>query len=167
MKLFQLSAMFSFIAFVLAGCQSPGVLQLSADTYVVSKSSAAGAFTNMAKLRASAIQEANAFAEKQGKIAVPLASHEVVPAHGFPSYEYQFQVLDKNDPRARGASLVPRADVVIEKTEKVTGDIRTQDTTEKKTDLYTELTKLDDLRKKGIITDEEFAAQKKRLLEKQ
>jgi hypothetical protein len=31
-------------------------------------------------------------------------------------------------------------------------------------DLYTELTKLDDLRKKGILTDEEFQAQKKKLL---
>jgi hypothetical protein len=100
------------------------------------------------------------------KIAVPLAAREVVPMHGFPSYEYQFQLLDKSDPRASGASLTPRPDVVIEKTEKITGDIRTKNTTEKKADLYSELTKLDDLRKRGIITEEEFIAQKKRLLEK-
>lgn len=34
-------------------------------------------------------------------------------------------------------------------------------------DLYTELTKLDDLRKKGILTEEEYNMQKKKLLEKQ
>ena len=33
-------------------------------------------------------------------------------------------------------------------------------------DLYTELTKLDDLRKKGIITEDEYNEQKRRLLEK-
>ena len=32
-------------------------------------------------------------------------------------------------------------------------------------DVYTELLKLDDLRKKGIITEAEFEAQKKRLFE--
>jgi hypothetical protein len=31
-------------------------------------------------------------------------------------------------------------------------------------DLYTELMKLDDLRKRGILTDEEFEAQKAKLL---
>ena len=32
-------------------------------------------------------------------------------------------------------------------------------------DIYSQLVKLDDLRKKGILTDEEFEAQKKKLLE--
>jgi hypothetical protein len=36
-----------------------------------------------------------------------------------------------------------------------------------KQDMYSELMKLDELRKKGILTDEEFEAQKKRLLEAQ
>ena len=34
-------------------------------------------------------------------------------------------------------------------------------------DLYTELAKLDDLRKRGIITQDEYNEQKRRLLEKQ
>jgi len=38
---------------------------------------------------------------------------------------------------------------------------------DKSSGLYTELTKLDDLRKKGILTEDEFQAQKKLLLEKQ
>ncbi len=36
---------------------------------------------------------------------------------------------------------------------------------EKSEDIYTELMKLDDLRQKGILTDEEFEAQKRKLLE--
>ena len=33
-------------------------------------------------------------------------------------------------------------------------------------DLYTELTKLDDLRKRGILTEDEYTEQKKKLLDK-
>lgn len=132
---------------------------------MLSRADRAGIFGNTAALKAGVIKEANEFAESQGKVAIPLASHEtpVYPGH-FATFEYQFRVVDKNDPEARRTSLVPRADVVIEKTEKISADVRTKE--DKAPDLYTELTKLDDLRKKGIITDDEFAVQKKRLLEK-
>ena len=63
------------------------------------------------------------------------------------------------------SGLVPRDDVVVEKTGNISADVRTKE--DKAPDLYTELTKLDELRKKGVITEEEFAAQKKRLFEKQ
>ncbi len=39
--------------------------------------------------------------------------------------------------------------------------------TDKKADLYVELTKLEELRKKGILTDEEFQVQKRKLLDRQ
>jgi hypothetical protein len=63
------------------------------------------------------------------------------------------------------SGLVPRSDVAVEKTDNISADLRTNE--DKAPDLYTELTKLDELRKKGVITEEEFAAQKKRLFEKQ
>jgi hypothetical protein len=119
----------------------------------------------MAKLRSSAIQEANAFAASKDKVAVAMNAREVVPAHGFPSYEYQFRLLDKNDPRSSGASLVPRADVVIEKTEHISGDIKTTTVSDNKSDFYTEIIKLDDLRKKGLITNAEYEAQKQRVID--
>lgn len=37
----------------------------------------------------------------------------------------------------------------------------------KSKDLYTELTKLDELRKKGLLTEDEYNEQKKRILERQ
>ena len=60
---------------------------------------------------------------------------------------------------------MPRADVVIEKTEKVIADITTKDKSDQKKDVYAELIKLDDLRKRGILTEAEFQTQKQKLLE--
>ncbi len=74
-------------------------------------------------------------------------------------------MVDKNDPEAGRVSLEPRPDVVIESTENINADIRTRDETEKTKDIYTELIKLDDLRERGILTQAEFDAEKKKLLE--
>lgn len=73
-------------------------------------------------------------------------------------------MVDKDDPEAKRTSLVQRADLVIEKSEKISADVRTKE--DKAPDLYAELTKLDDLRKRGILTEDEFAVQKKKLLER-
>ncbi len=69
-------------------------------------------------------------------------------------------------PEARRVSLVPRPDIVIDKTERTNAniDIHAKDQTEKPRDFYNELIKLDDLKKRGIITDAEFEAQKRKLL---
>jgi len=152
-------------ALLLVACSNPGIVKLSPDTYMLSRADRAGIFGNSAALKAGVIKDANEFAESQGKVAIPLQSHEtpVYPGH-FATFEYQFRVVDKNDPEAKRTSLVPRADVVVEKTEKISADVRTKDDSEKKSDLYTEILKLDDLRKKGLITDAEFESQKQRLL---
>jgi len=151
-----------------SGCSSTGVMQLSSNTYMISKSSSAGMFVDTASLKAGVIRQANEFAESKGKVAVATASNFTMPAHGFPTFEYQFALLEKDDPRASGVTLTPRPDIVVQKTDKVDVNIKTKDTTEKPSpDLYTELTKLDDLRKKGILTDAEFEARKKKLLESQ
>ena len=164
----QLVTLCLLVAVLLTGCSNPGVVQLSPDTYMLTKQDRGGIFGNASKLKAEVIQEANAFAASQGKVAIPLATNERPMGSGpaqFASFEYQFRVVDKNDPEVRRTSLVPRADIVIEKSEKNSADIHTKE--EKAPDLYTELSKLDDLRKKGVITEEEFAAQKKRIFEKQ
>lgn len=98
-------------------------------------------------------------------MAIPLSLREtpLVPGARFASVEYQFRVVDKSDPEARRVSLVPRPDVVIERSEKATVDIK-KDSTNRSSDFYAELIKLDDLRKRGILTDAEFEAQKKKLL---
>lgn len=152
----------------LSGCANPGIVKLSPDTYMLSREAHGGIFASASALKAGVISDANAFAESQGKVAVPLSAKEKPMGNGpaqWASFEYQFRVVDKNDPEVRRTSLVPRADVVIEKTEKITADVKTRDQTDRPKDVYAELIKLDDLRKRGILTEAEFEAQKRKLLE--
>ena len=107
------------------------------------------------------------FAEKQGKVAIPISSHfkpmGIGPAQ-WAEFEYQFRVVDKDDPEVKRTSLTPKVKVIIEKDEKLTSDKKIEDKTKETKDIYSELIKLDDLRKRGIITDEEFNARKKKIL---
>jgi len=152
----------------LGGCQNPEVIQISPGVYLLGRDDHGGVFGNKNALKAGVIRDANAFAEKQGKVAIPVSSkdHPVGVMGDWASFEYQFRLVDKDDPQARDVTLVPRADLVIEKNERVTVDIRSKDVSEKTPDLYADLMKLDDLRKKGLITDAEFEAQKQKLLQR-
>ena len=147
----------------LTGCANPEIVQLSPDTYMLSRNVGGRITGGLAGTKAEVIKQANEFAAAKNKVAIPLSARETPESFSsLGTYEYQFRVVDKNDPEFRRTSLVPRPEVVIEKSEKVTSEVRTKD--EKAPDLFTELTKLDDLRKKGIITEEEFTTQKKKLL---
>jgi hypothetical protein len=109
---------------------------------------------------------ANAFAASKGKVAVPIAATETPAAPGrMPTFEYQFRLVDKDDPSASGAALIPRADVVVEMPAPSNPPAAAPE--KKSKDVYTELLKLDDLRKRGLLTDAEFEAQKRKLLEQQ
>jgi uncharacterized protein YcfL len=154
-------------ALLLSACSNPEIVKLSPDTYMLSRQDRGGIFGNASALKAGVIRDADAFAESQGKVAIPISSNEspMWPGH-FASFDYQFRVVDKNDPEARRTSLTPRPNIVVEKDEKVSADIKTTDQSTKQADLYTEIMKLDDLRKKGLLTDAQFEAQKQKLLDK-
>lgn len=153
------------LASSLIGCANPGIVKMSEDTYMLSRTDKGGVFGNASAMKADVIREANEFAERQGKIAVPLSMNESPMYIGhFASVDYQFRVVDKSDPEAGRVNLVPRPNVVIETTERTSVDVRTKDQTERKKNVFDELIKLDDLRKRGILSDAEFEAQKKKLL---
>lgn len=97
----------------LSACTSD-VLQLSENTYMISKTSGAGAFASKSGMQAKAIKAANAFAAKQGKVAIATGSEWERPAQGFPTFTYHFMLVDKNDPRAKDRTLEKVPDVVIE-----------------------------------------------------
>jgi hypothetical protein len=161
-----LSAAISGLAMV--GCSNPGIVKLSPDTYMLTREAHGGIFASASALKAGVISDANAFAESQGKVAIPIAAREKPMGSGpaqWAVFEYQFRVVDKNDPEVRRTSLTARPDVVVEKTEKITVDVKTKDQTERSKDSYTELLKLDDLRKRGVLTDAEFQSEKRKLLE--
>lgn len=153
----------------LGACATADVVQISGDTYMISQTSAAGMFVNAGKLKADVIGRANAFAASKNKVAIPVQSEyqPPVPGRSMPSFEYEFRVVDKDDPRAAGMALLKRHDLVIQNDQTLGEDIRTKDVTQHGPDTYTELLKLDDLLKRGIITQSEFDAQKKKLLQPQ
>lgn len=155
-------------AAALAGCANPGIVKISPDTYMLAREAHGGIFASAAKLKADVIEDANAFAESQGKVAIPISAKEKPMGSGpaqWASFEYQFQVVDKNDPVVRRTQLIHNPNIVIQKTDQdATAPVSAEQ--EKKVDLYSELLKLEDLRKRGILTDAEFETQKKKILER-
>jgi len=154
----------------LTACATAEIVPMGTDVYMISQTSAGGMFTNMGTLKAEVIQRANAFAESKGKVAVAVAAKETPPAPGrMPNYEYQFRLVDRSDPRASGSGLVKTPDMVIENRNQAPAVIVNPPAREvaQPKDVYGELLKLDDLRKRGILTDAEFEAQKRKLLQGQ
>lgn len=146
--------------------QATEPIQISPNTYLISEVSHAGIFASLPKLKIKVLRKANEFAASKGLIAIPV-SLRITPAGGpaqWPEAEYQFRLVEKGDPEAAHAILVPRADTVIAMHQTI--ETKRQDSAAMP-DLYAELTKLDDLRKRGLLTDAEFDTQKKKLLEKQ
>ena len=158
--------LFIILTIYLAGCANPGVVQISPDTYLISREDHAGIFGSSSSLKAGVISDANAYASSMGKVAIPITTHETpIGIMGkWAKFEYQFRVVDKSDPEAKRTAIMPRADVVIERTDNINASVRSKDETVKAKDVYGELIKLDDLKKRGIISDTEFEAQKKKLL---
>ena len=150
------------VVLALAACATAKPIPMGNDSYIISQTSAGGIFRSMSSLKTDVIRRANAFAASKGKVAVPLAGKEspAYPGH-MPSFEYQFRLVDKNDPRAEGNALLPRPDAVVEVNQTPTSSGRPSSAS---SDLYNELIKLDDLRKRGIISEDEFKAQKQKLL---
>lgn len=145
-------------ALALAGCATnTGVLEVSPDTYMLSRTDKGGIFGDASAMKQDVIREAQDFAKAQGKIAIPVSIKEVPLRPGrFASVEYQFRVVSRDDPEARRTAIKDRADFVVERNENIKTDAGK--------DPYADLMKLDDLRKRGIVTDAEFETQKRRLL---
>ncbi len=115
------------------------VVQISDDTFVIRRSDKGGLFGNTAKMRDKVIREADEFATEKGKVAETVTLSETGKGFlRFAKIEYTFRLED------------------AEPTEKEK---------EKSIDLYSELKKLAELRDDGILTDEEFETQKKKLLD--
>lgn len=96
------------ICLLLSGCATADIVPIGANTYMISQTSAGGIFTNMSKLKSDVILRANAFAREKEKIAIPVNSITSRPVvGGMPSYEYQFTLVDKDDPRAKDIAPIP------------------------------------------------------------
>ena len=152
---------------ILFGCAiHSGVVPIGQDTYMVSRQAASG-FTGMGSLKADAFQEASQYCISQNKKIQVVNTNESQPPYvmgNFPRAEIQFMCLGEGDREYVRPKMKKGPDVVIERKDDISIDLKSDDKTGTDKDVYTELIKLDDLRNKGIITDEEFEAQKKKLL---
>lgn len=82
-----------FCICLMASCATqPDVMQVGVNRYLVSVTSAAGAFASPSGMKAKAINKANVFARKNGGVAVETSSQFNRPAIGFPTYDFYFKV---------------------------------------------------------------------------
>ncbi len=132
------------IGFVLTACSStPSIVQLTDDTYRIEKSDKGGIFGNAIEMREEVLRQADSFAAEKGKVAEKVILNERPVGFGrLARVEYTFRLVDPQQEIEAAVESI-----------------------EERGDFYTELIKLDDLRERGIITDEEFAAEKRELLD--
>ena len=151
-----------------SGCSTPwqsnGVVPISPDTFMASAVGYVG--VDMGRVKKVVFLEASNYAESKGKVMMPLATNERPATFSSnASFELQFRVVAADDPEVKRVHLTPIPDMVIEKNERIRVDVHSKDENTKSPDIYTDLMKLDDLKKKGIITDSEFEREKKHILE--
>ena len=151
----------TFVVLV-CGCANPSIVQVSPDTYLLAREAHGGIFQSAAKMKADVITEANEFAARKGKVAVPISAKEVPMGNGpaqWASFEYQFRVVDKDDPSYSRTQVVHNPNIIVRKRDP--DDAATKSKSQK----YDDLLKLDKLRQAGILTEQEFQEEKTKLLE--
>jgi hypothetical protein len=142
---------------------SPEIVALGHDTYSLTRSAENGFVRNTDKLKAQALEDAAAYCarlHKELKVVSTSEEKPFVPLTGFASAKVVFKALDANDPQLHA----PVVEAVSETGVPVVVESAAPRT---ETDvLYKDLMNLDDLRKRGLLTEEEFQAKRKKLVEK-
>ena len=138
------------LALLCCAAKSPPVVPLGDNTYSITCEAPNAFQRDLDKLKAAAQEEAAKFCSTQGKQlkVVALTTNKPYFSLGFCKATIVFRALNPGEPEL---TPIPAA----------------AETTDRPTatgDLYSDLIKLDDLRKKGILTEEEFQAEKKKAL---
>jgi hypothetical protein len=129
------------------------------DTYSITREAGSAFTRDTDKLKAKVADDAAKYCAAQGKQLKVVSLTGNVPrfSTGYAKAKIVFMALSPGDPRllAEAPSANPMAPAAF--MGPPPGRLSTDE-------LVSELTKLDDLRKKGILTDEEFQAEKKKIL---
>ncbi|HTZ21241.1 MAG TPA: SHOCT domain-containing protein [Opitutaceae bacterium] len=160
---------------------NPEIVSLGHDTYSLTRWATNGFTRKTDKIQTQALEDAAAYCaklHKELKVLSTTADKPAVPLTGFASVKVVFKALDANDPELHApvAVTIPgTATPMYVQPAAAPGYVQpaaapaVAENAPPKTAtdvLYSDLTKLDDLRKRGVLTEEEFQAQKKKLLEK-
>ena len=154
------------ILICLNGCTSSGVAQIGPDTYTIATSSE----ISPAWAKKSALKDAEKYCQSQGKYIMPFqsrtGSHVDSVGDNIATYDFTFRCLAANDPDLTRPELRdPTTNINVDENVRILDETANRGVDDS-SDLYTELQKLDQLRKDGILTEEEFQQQKKKVLEK-
>lgn len=151
---------------------SSEIVKTGPDTYMISRSEK-GFRGASSCVKAAALAEADKWCQKQGKVMKVISSSQkdMVPFTSDAYAEIHFKALDPNDPELKQPTdtgpLKNRVFRGDENNQSYSVDIQMSKTGSDKTDRYTEILKLGELREKGLITEEEFEREKVKLLESQ
>jgi hypothetical protein len=98
-------------ALLAAGCTNPGIVQVSPNTYLLSREDHGGIFGSVSALKAGVFKDAHTFAEKQGKAVIPVSAreHPVGILGDWASFELTFRLVDTNAPEARWTYVMEMA----------------------------------------------------------
>jgi len=114
------------------------------------------------KLRQEATDAANRFCQSQGKVFQLVEIKSKLPwfSTGYGWAKITFKALNPNDPilTTAAVAVAPAPGAAMAPAAPPPPQVITTD------ELYTQLLKLDDLRKKGILTEAEFEEEKKKVL---
>jgi hypothetical protein len=151
------------------GCASnSGVVPMGNNTFMVTRQAATG-FSGSGTLKAEALKEAAKFCATQGKQLKVVAITEAKPPYilaNFPKAEVVFKALDAGDPELKSEAAIDPSGIQLKVGERPPARAAI-DINEKRVavgDPYAELAKIDELHKKGALTDAEFEVEKKKIL---
>jgi hypothetical protein len=143
-----------------ASSPPPAPVSMGDNTWSIRREGGNAFVYDVDKLKAEATDAATKFCADRGKQMKVISVTGKAPffGTGYAWAKVVFKALDANDPELLAPVAVPGAPAQV-----IYAPVERRLTTDQ---LYSELVKLDDLRKKGILTDDEFQAEKKKLLSK-
>lgn len=152
-----------FVAPLARGAARPEAVALGNNTYSITCQAGTGFARDTDKLKAQALDAAAAFCTERHKELKVVSATTYKPKLMFTGYaqaKVVFKALDAGDPELTAPVSAAPSEESAPAGYQAVPERTPTDT------LYNELMRLEDLRKRGILTDEEFQAQKKKVLER-
>jgi hypothetical protein len=157
------------VALALTGCAAvttsvpnEGVEEVSENTYEIMDVDYRGVFGSEESLIRGNVKKSTAFASSHNKVAVPIKAriHRIGIMGDWAWFYYKFSLVDPGSPE----SIRKFEDIVVERDARLSDEFYQNRHKEDATNVYDDLLKLDELRKKGIISESEFQQQKTKIL---
>ncbi|HWA86112.1 MAG TPA: SHOCT domain-containing protein [Opitutus sp.] len=135
---------------------------LGDNTYTCTREASTSFDRNVDQLTAEAKEDAAKFCATKGKQpkVISIAVHKAWPTLGFSRATVTFKALEAGDSELADNTPVP----VVTEGRKPRKAVEAGPVEAPVDELYNGLLKLDELRKRGLLTDEEFQSEKKKLL---